>query len=71
MANLSFNPTDLTNVYNENKLTSYSNLETFKINHIYINKNHNQDKNVTYDYSNTNNFIILHQNIRGITKKSR
>ena len=70
MANLSVNPIDLTNVYNENKLTSYSNLESFKINHTYINKNHNQqDKNVTYDYSNRNNFIILHQNIRGITKK--
>jgi len=42
MANLSINLIDLTNVYNENKLTSYSNLESFKINHIYINKNHNQ-----------------------------
>jgi len=41
MANLSINPVDLTNVCNENKLTSYSYLESFKINHIYINKNHN------------------------------
>jgi len=39
-------------------------------NHDYLNKNHDYSLiNLPYDYSNTNKFTVLHQNIWGITNK--
>jgi hypothetical protein len=70
MENVSTNPTDLTNVINENKYISCATPECSKANYDSENKNHNHSPNIlSYDYCNANNFVVLHQNIRGSTNK--
>ena len=64
MANLNTNTTDLTNVLNEKNDISCSTLECSNKNYVTVNKNHNYfPNNLLYDYSNTNKFSVLHQNI--------
>jgi len=70
MANLNTNTTDLTSVLNENNDISCSTLECSNKNYDSVNKNHNYfPNNLSCDYSNSNKFSVLHQNIWGITNK--
>jgi hypothetical protein len=66
MANLSANPSDLTNVSNKNTYIP----KCSKINYDYVNKKHNDStNNLTNDYCYANKFMVLHQNIQGIKNK--
>ena len=70
MENLSTNQTDGNNLFNVNRYISCKISEYSKLNCDIVYKNHNQlPNNFTYDYRNTTKFMLLHQNIRGISNK--
>jgi len=70
MANLSTNQTDGNNFFNINRHISCKTSEYFKLNYDTLYKNHNQlPNNFTYDDHNTTKFMLLHQNILGISNK--
>jgi hypothetical protein len=70
MANLSANPSDLTNVTNKNTYNPCLTPKCSKINHDFDNKNHNHStNNLKNDYCYANKFMVFHQNIQGIKNK--
>ena len=70
MANLSTNQTDENNIFNVNRHISCKTSEYFELNYYTVYKNHNQLlNNFMYDDHNTTKFVLLHQNIRGISNK--
>jgi len=70
MANIGTNQTDGNNLFNVNRPISYKISEYFKLNYDTVYKNHNQlPNNFTYDDHKTTKFMLLHQNIRGISNK--
>ena len=71
MAHMSNNQTDGNSLFNVNRYISCKTPECFKLNYDTLYKNHNQlPNNFTNDYCNTNKFMLLHQNIRGIANKT-
>jgi len=70
MANLSTNQTGGNSLFNVNRYISCKTSEYFKLNYDTVYKNHNQlPNNFKYYYHNTNKFMLLHQNIWGISNK--
>jgi hypothetical protein len=70
MANLSANQTAGNHTSNVNRHISCKTPKCFKLNYdtVYKNPNHSLN-NFSYDHCNRNKFMILHQNIRGISNK--
>jgi len=70
MANLSANQTAGNNTSNVNRYSSCKTPKCFKLNYDTVYKNHNHSlNNFSYDNCNANKFMILHQNIQGISNK--
>jgi hypothetical protein len=71
MANLSTNQTDGDSLFDVNRYISCKTPECFKLNFDTVYKNYNQfPNNFTYDYFNTTKFMLLRQNIWGISNKT-
>ena len=70
MANVMTSPRDLSYVPNNTKPNSTTTSECSKRNYVTVNKNYtHSSNNLMEDNHYTNNFTILHQNVRGLKNK--
>jgi len=70
MANLSANQTAAQNSNSVNRFISHNTPKCIKLRYNTVNTNHTHSfNNFSNDHCNTNKFSLLHQNIRGISKK--